>query len=69
MQEAGMAPMDIIVAATQIAAESCNLGQELGTLEVGRVADILVVGGDPLQDIHALTDTRMVVHDGVIVRG
>jgi imidazolonepropionase-like amidohydrolase len=69
MQEAGMPPMDIIVAATQIAAESCNLGQEIGTLEVGKVADILIVDGDPLEDIQALVNTRMVIHGGVVIRG
>jgi imidazolonepropionase-like amidohydrolase len=69
MQEAGMVPMDVIVAATQVAAESCNLGQETGTLEVGKIADILVVEGDPLQDIQALTETRMVIHNGMLIRG
>jgi imidazolonepropionase-like amidohydrolase len=68
MQEAGMAPMDIVVAATQIAAQSCNLGQEIGTLEVGKAADLLIVDGDPLQDIRALTSTRIVLHSGMMIR-
>jgi imidazolonepropionase-like amidohydrolase len=67
MQEAGMAPMDIIVAATKHAAHVCNLDQEIGTLEVGKAADILVVNGDPLEDIHALTKTKMVLREGVSV--
>ena len=68
MQEASMTPMQIIVAATQNAARVCNLGHELGTLEPGKVADVLVVDGDPLQDLQALGRVRLVVHRGVIVR-
>jgi imidazolonepropionase-like amidohydrolase len=67
MQEAGMAPMDIIVAATKYAAHVCNLGQEIGTLEPGKAADILVVDGNPLEDIHALAETKMVFREGISV--
>jgi imidazolonepropionase-like amidohydrolase len=67
MQEAGMTPLQIVVAATKHAAHVCNLGQEFGTLEVGKIADILVVDGDPLEDIHALTRTKMVFREGVSV--
>ncbi len=38
------------------------------TLEVGKVADVLVVNDDPLEDIHALIDIRMVLRNGVIIR-
>jgi imidazolonepropionase-like amidohydrolase len=68
MQEAGMTPMQIIVAATGNAARVCGLGGEIGTLEVGKVADVLVVSGDPLADVHALADVRLVVRDGVVIR-
>jgi imidazolonepropionase-like amidohydrolase len=68
MQEAGMTPMQIIVAATQNAACVCNLDHELGTLEPGKVADVLVVNGDPLQDLRALTRIRLVIHNGAIIR-
>jgi imidazolonepropionase-like amidohydrolase len=67
MQAAGMAPMQIIIAATQHGAHVCNLEEELGTLEVGKVADVLVVDGDPLQDIHALESVRLVIRDGVVI--
>jgi len=67
MQEAGMTAMQIIVAATKHAAHVCNLGQETGTLEVSKAADILVVDGDPLEDIQALTKTKMVFREGVSV--
>lgn len=68
MQEAGMSPMQIIVASTKNAADVCGLGTELGTLEVGKIADVLVVQGDPLQDIQALSDVRWVIHNGLVIR-
>jgi len=69
MQAVGMPPMQIIVAGTQNAAHACNLERELGTLEAGKIADVLVVDGDPLQDLHALTHVRMVIHNGEVIRG
>ena len=69
MQSAGMTPMDVIVAATRNAAHVCRLSDSLGTLQVGKLADVLVVEGDPLQDLHALGDVRLVVHGGVVIRG
>jgi len=63
-----MTPMQIIVAATRHAARTCNLAHEIGTLEVGKVADVLVVDGDPLQDLGALTNTKLVLRDGEIIR-
>ncbi|MBI2887286.1 MAG: amidohydrolase family protein [Chloroflexi bacterium] len=52
--EAGMSPMDAIVASTKTAAACIGLGQDLGTLEPGKWADLLVVDGDPLADISIL---------------
>jgi imidazolonepropionase-like amidohydrolase len=68
MLEAGMTPLQIIVAATRNAAHVCNLEHEIGTLEVGKAADVLVVDGDLLEDIHALAAVRMVIHSGVVVQ-
>ncbi len=68
MQQAGMKPMEIIIAATKNAAHVCNLDADLGTLEAGKIADILVVDGDPLEDLSMLQKVRMVIHDGVIIR-
>ena len=64
MQEAGMTPMQIIVAATLNGARSCDMESALGTLEAGKLADVLVVDGDPLVDVHALTKVRMVLREG-----
>jgi imidazolonepropionase-like amidohydrolase len=63
---AGLTPMQVIVAATHGGAIVCGLERELGTLAPGSVADILVVQGDPLADIHALERPVLVVHGGAI---
>jgi imidazolonepropionase-like amidohydrolase len=68
MAEAGMTPMQIIVAATRNAAHVCDLDAELGTLEPGKTADVLVVNGDPLRDLNALLNVRLVLHRGVVIR-
>ena len=67
-EEAGMTAMQVIVAATKNAAYVCNRGHDLGTLELGKIADVLVVTGDPLQDIRALLNVHMVIHNGVRIR-
>jgi imidazolonepropionase-like amidohydrolase len=68
MRQAGMSPAAIIEAATRNAARVCGLGDRLGTVEAGKVADLLVVRGDPLADLDALTDVRLVMRSGVIIR-
>jgi imidazolonepropionase-like amidohydrolase len=69
MGEAGLSPMEIIVASTRRAAEVCGLGGELGTLEPGKAADILVLDGDPLEGLEAFGEPRLVVHAGRVIRG
>jgi imidazolonepropionase-like amidohydrolase len=68
MSGAGMSPMQIIVAATRNAAHVLRLDGEIGTLEPGKVADILIVSGNPLDDLQSLNKIRMVVHYGMIIR-
>ena len=68
MEKAGMTPMQIVVAATRNAAWVCRRDGALGTLELGKLADVLVVDGDPLQDLHVLKNVRLVVHRGVVIR-
>jgi len=52
----GMSPMEAIVAATQHGAQAIGLGEYVGTLEPGKIADILIVEGNPLSDITILQD-------------
>lgn len=54
MVKAGMTPMQAIVASTRTAAECLQMEHEVGTLEPGKLADLLVVDGDPLADISVL---------------
>ena len=68
MQKAGMTPMQIIVSATKNGARSCNIDSDLGTLEYGKIADILVIDGNPLKDLTNLTKTKLVIKDGKIIK-
>jgi imidazolonepropionase-like amidohydrolase len=68
MDQAGMTPMQIIVAATSNAARVSNIEHDLGTLEPGKIADLFVVEGDPLSDLDVLQEVRLVIHDGTIIR-
>jgi imidazolonepropionase-like amidohydrolase len=68
---AGMTPTQALQAATSVAAECLGLEREIGTLEKGKRADLVVVDGDPLRDIRMLQDPariKLVMKDGVTVR-
>ena len=67
MAETGLAPERIIQAATRDAAKYVGLGDELGTLEPGMLADLIVVDGNPLSDLSVLQEIRSVVKGGEIV--
>ena len=56
----GLSPMEAIVAGTQTNAEALGWGGETGTLEPGRLADILIVEGDPLADISVLGEPERI---------
>ena len=56
MAENGMTPMQAIVASTANAAQLLHLDQQLGTLEVGKLADVVVVDGDVLADMSKMAD-------------
>ncbi|MFZ5915567.1 MAG: amidohydrolase family protein [Chloroflexota bacterium] len=60
LAEAGLSPMQVIVAATRLAAECLGLEDQIGTLESGKLADLLIVEGDPLADIKLLEDTSRI---------
>jgi len=59
----GFSPMEAIVSATRVASETLGLGSRLGTIEPGKLADLIVVEGDPLKDIAVLQvkETMVVV--------
>ncbi len=60
----GMAPVDVMRATTSVPAEVMGYGDDLGTVRPGMLADLVVFGGDPLDDISAARDVRWVVANG-----
>ena len=64
----GMTPTRAIAAATRVNAQIIGKGRELGSIEPGKRADIIVVNGNPLFDIVALSNVDIVVKDGTVFR-
>jgi imidazolonepropionase-like amidohydrolase len=69
MVEAGMAPMDAIRSATSVAAQCLGIEARLGTIEAGKLADLIAVEGDPLEDIRRLEAVHFVMKEGVVYFG
>jgi len=70
--ELGYSPMEAIQAATEIAAKVIGLESELGTIEEGKMADLIVVEGNPLEDIDILLKAEaidLVMQGGKLVKG
>jgi imidazolonepropionase-like amidohydrolase len=63
----GATPRQALLAATRDAAALCGVGAELGTIEPGKLADLIVVDADPLQDITNLRQLRLVFKEGRLV--
>ena len=68
LKDAGLTDADVFASATRVGAEILRMEDKLGTLEPGKLADILVVGSNPLEDIQNLQDVRLVVADGRVIR-
>jgi imidazolonepropionase-like amidohydrolase len=64
----GMTPMQAIQSATSVAAALLDQQQNLGAVEPGKLADIVAVAGDPLQDISELERVTFVMKGGVVVK-
>ncbi len=64
----GMSPAAVLRSATSIAATLLGLQDLVGTLAVGRRADVVAVPGDPLRDITKMEQVRFVMRDGVVYR-
>ncbi len=71
MRSIGMSPMETIVATTKVAAKCLGWDDRIGTLDAGKLADVVVSRVDPLADIRALENTNnivLVMKDGQIVK-
>jgi imidazolonepropionase-like amidohydrolase len=66
MQAAGMTPMQVIVASTATASRAVGMEKEEGTIEKGKAADLVIVGGDPSADVANFRKIRYVVRSGVV---
>ena len=69
MVEAGMKPIDTILAATRNAADLLGASNSVGSIQAGRFADIVGVAGDPIADISEMRRVRFVMKGGVVHRG
>lgn len=67
MARAGMSPMEVIVASTRGAAGAMGRGDELGTLEAGKLGDVVVLGSSPLEDVRNAADVRATIKGGEVV--
>lgn len=65
-REAGIPPSEILQIATLQAAKVMKRDSELGSIEKGKLADLVLVAGDPTADISAVRNTKLVVKDGVV---
>ncbi|MEG2017401.1 MAG: amidohydrolase family protein, partial [Clostridium sp.] len=69
VEKAGISPMDTIMAATKVGAEMLKVGDITGTLEKGKFADLLVINGNPLENIRAIAVENMdiIMKEGEII--
>jgi imidazolonepropionase-like amidohydrolase/Tol biopolymer transport system component len=65
----GLSPMEALRSATVNGAEKLGIDADVGTLEAGRIADFLILGSNPLDNIRNSADIRLIVKDGIIYNG
>jgi imidazolonepropionase-like amidohydrolase len=66
--EAGFTPMEAIQAGTRVGAELLGWGDRLGTVQAGKLADLVAVPGNPLEDMKALETVQFVMANGRVVK-
>jgi imidazolonepropionase-like amidohydrolase len=66
MTYAGLPPSAVLKAATINGAKALGIEDKLGTVEPGKLADLIVVSGNPVHDIKAARNVRFVIKDGVV---
>ena len=68
MVDAGMSPAEAIQSATLAPAEILGVADQLGKLQIGKLADIIAVPGNPLEDIKVMTEVAFVMKDGKVYK-
>jgi imidazolonepropionase-like amidohydrolase len=68
MTEAGMPNLEAIQAATLNAAQLLGVEEKLGTIEAGKIADIIAVYGNPDEDIKVMKDVTFVMKEGKVYK-
>ena len=68
MVERGMSPMDAIRSATSVAAEHLGLDSDIGVISAGKVADLIAVRGNPLENTNTLRAVEVVVKNGYLIK-
>jgi imidazolonepropionase-like amidohydrolase len=68
MNEGGMPPLETIRCATLNAAEVLGQSAQFGTIEKGKLADIVAVEGDPSKDIHVMGKVKFVMKEGKVYK-
>jgi imidazolonepropionase-like amidohydrolase len=68
VEDMRISPMEAIVCATQTSADCLGVLDETGTLEAGKAADILIIDGNPAEDIATLHTVNTIVKQGTVVK-
>ena len=68
MVEYGMKALDVLKAATSINAKALHLENMIGSIRTGMKADLIIISGDPAQNISAVRNVRLVMKDGIVYR-
>lgn len=66
MTEAGMPPAEAILSATRIAAEVLGMEDQIGSISVGKIADLVAVDENPLENIHTLENISFIMKEGEV---
>ena len=68
VRDGGQAPMDALISATSLAAESLALADQIGRVRPGYQADLVAIAGNPLDDITTMRNVRFVMKGGVVYK-